>query len=341
MSFIFFAAAMALAALALALLPFIRRRKKPGVAGSITALAVPVFAVMLYAWLGHWPVPAPQSAGTAPESMPSIEEMVAGLARRMAAEPDNLEGWIMLGRSYAVLGRFAAAEQAYAHALELAGANDPGLLASYAEAMVLADGDKLTTQAAPLFERVLTLDPQNPKGLWYGGLAAQERGEAATAAQRFRLLLDQDPPPELRAIIEERLVEERLAQAGAVARQPDGGTATGAVAVSITLDQTLAQHAPPNAVLFVYARAPGGGGPPLAVRRLNAAELPLTITLSDADAMMPGTSLAGQSELLLGARISTSGSALRASGDLLGEIRYRREAAGDSAARIVIDTIVP
>ncbi|MDF1764621.1 MAG: hypothetical protein P1U57_14560, partial [Oleibacter sp.] len=92
------------------------------------------------------------------------------------------------------------------------------------------------------------------------------------------------------------------------------------VKLSITMDASLANQANANDALFVYIKAVGGPRFPLAAKRLSVANLPVTLELSDADAMMPGTSLANFSEFLVGARVSKSGNAITQPGDLFGEV---------------------
>ena len=94
-----------------------------------------------------------------------------------------------------------------------------------------------------------------------------------------------------------------------------------------------------QASLFVFARAPEGG-PPLAVIRASATSVPGTFALTDANAMIPGRSLADFDALSLVARISFSGQPIAQSGDLFGELVYRPgENAG--AVELVINQMVP
>jgi cytochrome c-type biogenesis protein CcmH len=107
----------------------------------------------------------------------------------------TLEEWQMLGRSREQLGQYDAAAEAYRQAYRLSGGSDLATLTSYAEALVLADPESLRADAGDLFERAITLSPQDPKALWYGGLAAFSREQYALARDRWQALLDHDPPP--------------------------------------------------------------------------------------------------------------------------------------------------
>lgn len=331
MSFILFAAALTLLALLFLLLPLIRHRRRPGAAGIATLLLVPLLAGLLYLQLGHF------GTAPAPRAGPDIEAMVAQLERRLTETPDNLEGWVMLGRSYVVLGQYGAAVQAWERAVALDAGRNPEILAGYGEALLLEDRSRLTGAAAPLFERVLELDPDNPRGLWYGGLAAEARGESELAARRYARLLEAGPPPNLRELVEERLAAVRAGTSSATGERPaDAGSAAG-LEVRIRLAGKLAGQA--RGTLFVFARPAGGGGPPLAVERHPADSLPLTVTLDGADAMVAGRGLQLDQPLEIVARISRSGNAQPASGDLQGRARYTP---GDRPVlEIVIDSVLP
>lgn len=166
------------------------------------AVVVPLVAYGLYAHLG-----TPDAPDRIAFQMPGdVRAMVDQLSARLAEHPDDLQGWMLLGRSRVVLGEMGGAVDAWRNAHRLA-QDDPTVLANLAEALTLRDATALDGEAAVLAERALAADPENPKALWYAGLAAERRGDAAAAAARWRALLDQDPPEALRAAITRRLAE--------------------------------------------------------------------------------------------------------------------------------------
>lgn len=119
-----------------------------------------------------------------------IKAMVAGLAERLKSTPDDLEGWLRLGRSYAVLGQAEDAAAAFAQAERLR-PNDPAVL--LAEAQALMAGHKVTDpisdEAVALLKRVATIDPGNPAAIWYLGLHAAQQGNFAEARDDWQRLL--------------------------------------------------------------------------------------------------------------------------------------------------------
>ncbi|MGH8864812.1 MAG: c-type cytochrome biogenesis protein CcmI/CycH, partial [Burkholderiales bacterium] len=175
------------------------------------------------------------------------------------------------------------------------------------------------------------------RALWYGGIVAYRRGNLALAQQRWVELQDHDLPPDLRQMVAERLAElER--QPGAPATPQATGPAGSVASVSIQVAPALSAQVPAQATLFLIARR-GEGGPPLAVVRRPVGTWPVALTISDADAMLPGTSLTGGGPVRLIARISRSGQPIAASGDPYGEVGY--DFATADPVTVTIDRIVP
>ncbi len=375
MLFVVLAALMASAALALILWPLYHGRVEEGRAGLVTslivALVVPLAAGGLYWVLSNWswdPAAMKMAAG----GTHSIEEMVAGLESRLRRHPDDVNGWIMLGRSQVVLNRYPRAVEAYEHAYKLTDGRNIEALIGYAEALALVDPQALQGRAGQLIDAALALEPQNPRALWYGGIAALRNGKIALARDRWAVLVALDPPPEVKAVLVERLadldrqlgrtpagtpVPTTAAARGAaarLARTPPVATASsaplagqggapadrqGTVTVTVSIAPTLAARVPAGAPLFVLARDPTQPGPPFAVKRLTSVQLPTTVVLTEQDAMLPSRTIASARQLLIVARYSVSGAPTAASGDLYGEVPY--ELASGRPLNLVIDKTVP
>jgi cytochrome c-type biogenesis protein CcmH len=247
--------------------------------------------------------------------------LVAELDARLAASPDDLQGWMLLGRSRVVLGDFEGAVGAWRNAQRLS-PDDPTVLANLGEALVLTDETQLGGEAAWLFDAAIEADPRNPKALWYGGLAAEARGDDGLATARWRALLALDPPDVLRAVIERRLA----------AADPDAWR----VDVVVTIGEGLTEPAQ-GSTLFVTAHGVETSGPPLAAVRVPVDAWPMRVSLTEAAAMLADAALADRDTLRIVARVSHAGMAERAPGDLIGETRWQRD--GDSA-HIVLDRII-
>ena len=154
-------------------------------------LALPILAVLGYWMLGN-PKALDPAETAAPQQMTAekINEMVANLAAKVKANPDDLKGWLMLARSYKTMGRYDEAVEAYAKA-EKALADDPELLSSYAETIAMASGKGLTGKPSELIVRALKIDPQYPHALFLAGAAAMEAGDNKKGIAYWEALLPQ------------------------------------------------------------------------------------------------------------------------------------------------------
>ena len=163
-----------------------------------TALAIlvlmPILAVLGYGMLGN-PNALDPTRTAAPQQMTQeqINDMVAKLAERMQANPDNLQGWLMLARSYKTMGRYEEAAEAYGKAEKVIN-DDPELLASYAETLAMAGGKGLKGKPSQLVERALKIDPQHPHALFLAGAAAMDAGDNKKGIAYWEALLPQVEP---------------------------------------------------------------------------------------------------------------------------------------------------
>ncbi|MCH6573565.1 MAG: hypothetical protein IH809_07985, partial [Proteobacteria bacterium] len=304
-----YATALLLAVFVLVFVPLSRVKEK-GARRTMMAifLIVPLTAILLYQAFSNYD-PEATGAGVDP-----VEDMVAGLESRLARDGGSAAEWSMLGRSYVTMGRFQEAVPVYARVNEMTSGEDPGVLIAYAESLALADRESLKHLGAELLDKALAILPSDTRGLWWGGVSAMERGDDELAAQRWQALLKLDPPEALAKTVREQLSRTgvRIAEEDQV---PDIR-----IPIEIKISEELAQRISPNMILFLFARAPDVGGPPLAVVRHVAGDLPLSVELGQDNVMLPNTVLADHDELRLVARISRSGSPGAQPGDFFGEI---------------------
>lgn len=338
--FALLAGCLALGAVALLVIPLLREHSTEAPsrrAAIVTAFAIPLLATVIYVQLSDWTwEERPTAAGE-----DDILAMVAQLSNRLAQQGGTVEEWQMLGRSRMALEQPELAAEAYRQAYRQSQPKpDVETVLGYAEALVAADPQALAADAGDLFERALELAPANPRALWYGGLAAFERGRFTQAERRFAALLESDPPPEVRAVLERQIAAARSAGGREAAPTAKAGEPDpAAVKVAISLSPELATQIPEDAALFVFARPLAGGGPPLAVVRRRAAELPLSLELSDADAMIAGRTLSSENEIEIVARVALSGTPTATSGDPFGSARHRL--ASNAPVQITIDRVFP
>lgn len=317
-------------------------------------VAVPVLVLGLYALVGSPQALSPPLAAQGEPSPQDVEAMVAKLAERMEKKPpgnvDDTEGWVMLGRSYAVMQRYPEASRAFARALQLM-PGDAQILVDQADVLAMQQGGNLQGEPLRLIELALKNSPSNLKGLALAGTAAFERKDYAVAVDYWtRASATAPPDSEFMRSLEQSIADARaaagsgVAAAGPAAVPAASGSAAkaqGAASISgrISLAPALAARAAPGDTLFVFARAAEGPRIPLAILKRSAADLPLTFTLDDSMAMSPELKLSGFANVVVGARLSKSGNATPQSGDLEGTTAAL--AGHSSGIEIVIDTVRP
>jgi len=344
-TFIFIAAVMAAIAATAVAFPLLRSSRSR-LTGAIAGIVVMAAAAALYPLWSNWDWRAALAAKPAVDTQ--VLEMVAKLERHMKEAPNDVRGWLLLGQSDLALERADGAIDAYQHVQRLDPNNVVALL-GLGEALSLRAGGTVTPPAGDLFERALALEPDNPRALLYSGFGAATRGDRATARQRWLKLKGMHPPAEIDAMLNDRIAElgtsdleqgsAAAATAGAPVAPGAGGasSSTALATVNIRIAPELKSHLTGDVPLFVFAREPGGAGPPLAAKRLTSAALGSEVRLSSADSLMPGRSLVAGQKVSITARISFSGQPLPAAGDLYGELTY--DVGRDGVRDLVIDHI--
>ncbi len=317
-------------AIAVVVWPLWRRGGSPRANRAVLLLicGLPLCAVVLYrAWSNfNWAEPAP--------AVDSPANMVARLARRLEREPQDVDGWKLLGQSYLVLGQNPQAARAFQRADRLRNGADADAVLGWAEALFRDDEAEIEGRAGRLFERALTLDPTSVKANLFAAIAAQRRGELQLARDRFTKVLGAAPPEELRTAIQAQLAQlDRTLGGGSTAVS---GTAKVMVTIKLGRKWQAAQFA--QTPLFVLVRRPGQPGPPLAAKKL-AAVFPQQVELTSADAMLPGSEITAGETVEVVARLAAGGTPTPAAGDPFGIIQYK--VGQDARREIVIDQISP
>ena len=377
--FILICAVMLVAAIAYLAVPLVRSVPSaakgtpaaPRSTAVLVALVVvlPLAAAALYSRISNFPWDNPIAAAAVPPGhgeggTGDMNEVAAQLEARLAANPGDVEGWQMLGRTYLVTGAAVKAATAYQKAIDLTGGKDPALMLDLAEALILTDDPAVQGQAKQIVDAAIEADASNGKALWYSGVMAIRAGDKETAKARWSKLLELNPPEDIRQIVVAQLAElgvEAPAMAasppamgagagGAMAGGMGGGMASSGTAdgpaptgrtirISISVDPKIAGKLQPGTPLFVAARQPGIPGPPLAAVRMSSDQLPTTVVLSDANSMMEGRNLSSVDDVELIARVAFGGTAVTATGDLIGKVGQKKGGPEDVA--IVIDQVAP
>ena len=337
-------------------------RQASRVPAVLAGVAVPLLAVGLYLAVGSPRVLAPLALphGSASgansgkgASAEQIEAMVAKLAERMRQNPDDAQGWAMLARSYAVMGRYEDSAAAYGKAVERVPDN-PHLLADYADALAMARGQNLQGEPEALILRALKIDPDHVKALALAGTIAFDKKDYTASIRYWEKMAALVPPDsEIARNVQSSIAEARGLAGGKepkTAAMPvdkpadkpldksTAATAAGGVSGTVTLAPSLAAKAAPNDTVFIFARAAEGPRMPLAILRKKVSDLPLAFALDDGMAMNPAALLSSAPQVIIGARISKSGNAMPQSGDLQGATKPVSNSGKNIS--IIIDTEV-
>jgi cytochrome c-type biogenesis protein CcmH len=306
---------------------------------AVIGLVLPLFGLAMYGLLGNpdfIDAPSRQNAvvtqqhGQATGEQPqSFESMVESLANKLEQDPDNLEGWFLLGRSLMSLGRYAEAAQAFEVVNSKLPEPQAGVLLALANALAMAQEGRLGGRPATLVEQALEIEPRNTTALWMAGLIAEEQGDLENALrywERAEPLLADDPEnlAELRGMMRE--VADKLGrtisfddstpnqqpetfEVPKASPAPSPGDTAKQVRVRVSLSEDALAAVSPEDTVFIFARAVSGPPMPLAAARHQVGELPLELTLDDSMAMMPQMKISTFDEVNVSAKISRSGSA--------------------------------
>ena len=292
----------------------------------VVLIVVPLLSTGFYFLLGNYPAvshSAEMSVDTERLKLAEINKMVTRLAEKMQANPDNAQGWLMLGQSYRALEQYPKAVEALANAYRLLG-DKPEVMLLYADALANANDKNLIGKPSELIAKVLALEPDNMEALWLGGMAKAQSGEDQAAYDTWKKLLGLLPPgsegqKQIQGLLDQLVAEKPNVIVDNKSSKP--AVANG-VEIKVAVDMTaeLKATAKPNDTVFIYAQALSGPKMPLAIARKIVSELPVTVILNDSMTMMPNMKLSNFPKIKLLARVSASGNAMPQSGDLIGSL---------------------
>jgi cytochrome c-type biogenesis protein CcmH len=324
------AAVMIAVALALLLVPLLKSGRQSGRPRSVfvlmllIALIVPAGSALLYLKIG---TPSTlDGVVTQAQTVTDINQALDALRAHLASNPHDAQGWGLLAQADMEMQKPADARDAFDQVLKLT-PNDTAAMVGWAEADAAAhENHSIQGRARDLLEQAVKLEPDNQRALWLLGISDYQQGHYADAAATWRLLQPQLQPGSSVA----QAVAQQIALADARAGGTQASTSsastpptsvhaqTPALQVKVALAPKLKAKLASGDTLFVYARAANGPPMPLAVVRLDASQLPATVTLTDAMGMMPSMKLSSVQRVYVGARISHSGEAVAQTGDLEG-----------------------
>lgn len=275
----------------------------------IPAVIVLVLTLVFYSLFGSWSLQrqADDALAQLPElgkkvltndnvqtTREELETFALGLRQRLAAEPNDAVAWLVYARTMSALGQLEQSIDAYKKSLSIE-PNRVGTLVSYAQLLLQTGDESFMPEAATMLRRVLEQQPSNQEALSLLGFVAFQRGDWQQAVTAWELMLQQIPESDER-------YEPVVAAVADAKQRMQASELELTVTVSITDEARAA--IPEGATLFVYIRAAEGPGMPAAVVRQPVTEFPVTVTLSDANAMLPDYRMSQLNQWQVMARIS-------------------------------------
>ena len=316
-------------------------RKSIGAVITVT-LVLPLSAVLMYVQISTLPSPQQlaQQQSTLSQAQ-SIQASITGLEEKLKQNPNDFDGWVMLGQSYFVMRNFDDAKQAYIKASTLVSNADPNVLVQIAEASAYSNSEQFGVYEKDLLDKALQIDPDNERALWYAGYADYTSLDYEGAVAHWEELVRQVPDdrPDVKASLTQFLTDARQ-KAGLpeVAETDNSEPAKTArmIQVSVAINPGLADNAQPGDTLFVYARAVNGPKMPLSLARMSVADLPAEVTLSKDMAMIANMDLNTFEQVEVLARVSKTGQAITQPGDLI-SMPVQVDFSAASAASIAVE----
>jgi cytochrome c-type biogenesis protein CcmH len=340
--------------------PTVQRSRSVMYAALGVALLMPCAAILIYRMVGE-PGAVDGTAQTVSEQPPAdhsqnMDQAIAKLAEKLKQNPQDAEGWTLLGRAYEATEHFDQARDALKRATDLA-PNDPDITIAYAEVLALSSPDRrIEGEPRRLIDTVMKTSPDNERGLWLLGISEYQQKKYDAAIALWNRLIGVLPKDSKTiASVKQEIAKAEAARDGKApppeeevadaapddATPPSADDASGPhLVVNVAIDPKLKEKLAPSDVLFVYAKAASGPPMPLAIQRMTADKLPTTVTLTDAMGMMPTMKLSQFPQVIVGARVSKSGNAIAQSGDLQ-VVSKPMDVHTTNPVALTIDQIVP
>ena len=284
----------------------------------IAALLVPIAGLGLYF---HWGASDKVALTLSLAEQPkTAAEMIQRLEDTVRLQPESVDAWYFLGRTYMAEQRPQEAAHAYEKTIELVG-RQPDLLGQLAQALYFANNNQWSAELQALVDEALRLDPNETTSLGLVGIAAFEGQRFQDAIDAWtRLAKGLDPQDPSYAAIQTGIERARAALANSSQAAASNATSPLDAAadndyqleVEVALADALLEQVAATDSVYVFARAANGPPMPIAAKRLTVADLPVRITLTDADSLLPDLKLSSMARVKLQASVSNTDNAMNA-----------------------------
>lgn len=315
------------------------------------AVFIPLASAGLYFALGEPRVMSLDPAIARGETTPAqIAQAIVEFKQNAQKDPNDLQTWAMLAQAHRLQGELDESIAAFRKAAALAPVGKPEtarLLAEFAETLLMKRQGDFNGEPMALLERALQNNADDQKALGLIGAGLYRLGKPDQGLSYLRKLMkslpaDSEQSRQIAAVVQR--IETEMASApnlannvtaGAPSQAPAGVSVTGRVRIA----PELLAKIPANATIFVVARPADGQRMPVAVSRQSFSSQPFEFQISDAQSMTAERKLSSYESVILEARISASGNAIRQGGDLIGTSKPLKP--GSTAIELLIDQVVP
>lgn len=325
------------------------RRTAPRVVAIASLVLVPLLSVLLYQ---HWGALAEVEQYQAMQEVPDTEEgraqemarLADQLRERLEANPENPEGWAMLGRTYMNLNRHGDAAWAFEQRAGQLSDDDSAAATAWglaAQARFFESQGTMNDSVMAAIEKARDLNPDEVNALGLLGVNAFEQQNYEQAIEYWQRIEKTAPNhPQLPSIRQGIAAAYDRLGVDAPEPEPAAELSPRGVTVNVELDPAFSDQVLDSTTLFIFARAPRDEGPPLAIATLTASDLPVQVRLDDRRAMAPSAVISNAEEVVLTARLSPSGTAEAQPGDWMGRTEEPVTVSADDAEPVllVIDT---
>jgi len=250
-----------------------------------------------------------------------LQAFALALRTKLDQSGDDEVAWMLLGRVAMSLNEFDMAMQSFDKVLKM-NPDNKQVLISYSQVLLMEGSDANMSRAATMLSRVLKAEPTNIDAISLLALIAYERKDWLQAKTAFEVLLASMQQNDPRySMIAERIAEidAHLNNQQQVTNTEIAEASHSEISITVDLDTALADSQPQNGTLFVFAKAASGPQMPLAVVKMTEYSFPLTVTLSDSNAMVEGLNLSSVDKIILTARLSKDATVVTSSGELEGK----------------------
>ena len=250
-----------------------------------------------------------------------LQAFALALRTKLDQSGDDEVAWMLLGRVAMSLNEFDMAMQSFDKVLKM-NPDNKQVLISYSQVLLMEGSDANMSRAATMLSRVLKAEPTNIDAISLLALIAYERKDWLQAKTAFEVLLASMQQNDPRySMIAERIAEidAHLNNEQQVTNTKLAEASNSEISITVDLDSALADSQPQNGTLFIFAKAASGPQMPLAVVKMTEYSFPLTVTLSDTNAMVEGLNLSSVDKIILTARLSKDATVVTSSGELEGK----------------------